>query len=173
MPKEIHFRKAISQNDKLIIRDYIPPNFYARFRAIADRAAEVRAEKSDIKTQIRWGNADLEIFTKAKGEKEQFRRQNLREFMGEADLPKFDMDVKWENRETKFRRKLEFNEKTTGLPSMGNQSRQSLVRQRSLQNDREQIKKHRKNDISQEGVEDAMDELDSPQASRNSLSEDI
>ena len=41
--KEIHYRKATSYNDELVIRDYIPPQFHARQMAIAKKAAERRA----------------------------------------------------------------------------------------------------------------------------------
>ena len=183
-PREIHYRKAISGNDKLIIRDYIPPNFYARFSAIAKKAAEVRQRDKRTKTQIRWGEDDLEIFTKVRlddhaGKQEPFKRQNLKDFMEDAELPKFDLEIKWERNEQKVRRKLDFVNRGAGLPSLGKQGEEgrtrgkSLVRQRSTQNSEELSKKPRKDNEEMEDdmEEDEDEDLNSPQARRNTLLE--
>ena len=105
--KEIHFRRAVSGQDDLVVRDYIPPQYHARYMAVSRRAADKRGDDNLLKTQIRWGKRDIEVFTKTKGTNEQFKRTNLKEFMGPVFLPDFDMDVEWKvNKGDKPRRKL-------------------------------------------------------------------
>ena len=53
--QEIHYRQAACGNDGLIVRDYIQPQYHARYMAIAQKAAERRADDGMLKTQIRWG----------------------------------------------------------------------------------------------------------------------
>ena len=70
--REIYFRRAACSNDDLTIREYIPPQYYQRWMAIGKKAAEMRAGDSSIKTQMRWGDKDIEIYTKTKGSQEPF-----------------------------------------------------------------------------------------------------
>ena len=118
--REIHFRKALCANEHLIIRDYIPPQFYGRFMAVSNRAKEKREKDKSLKTQIRWGTNDIEIYTKERGKEEQFKKTSLREFMGDEILPEFDMSIKWLPRNSnRTRRKLAFK-KPGDLPSLRN-----------------------------------------------------
>ena len=80
--RDLHFRRAASCNDDLRIRDYIPPQLHARYMTIARKATERRAEDPKLKTQIRWGDNDIEIFVKEKGTDAQLKKQNLRELHG-------------------------------------------------------------------------------------------
>ena len=41
--REVHYRRAVSGNDNLIVRDFIPPQFFARHMAIGKKATEKRA----------------------------------------------------------------------------------------------------------------------------------
>ena len=56
--REIHYRRAISENKNLITRDYIPPQLYQRYMSLAKKASEKCAEDKTLKTQIRWGTRD-------------------------------------------------------------------------------------------------------------------
>ena len=67
--KEIRFRRAACGNDNLVVRDFIPPQYHERYMALARKAAERRTEDPELKTQIRWGNKDVEMFTKKEGVK--------------------------------------------------------------------------------------------------------
>ena len=126
--KEIHYRKVISENDKLTVRDYIAPNFYDRYMVIGQKAAQRRAIDKSLKTQIRWGSKDIEIFTKVKGSNEPLRKVKLTTFM---ELPDIDMKAQWKIREElKPRRKLDFSRKKSGHPSTG-KDKQGVVRQLS------------------------------------------
>ena len=93
--KEIHHKRAASQNDDLVTRDYIPPQMYARYQAVAHRAKIMRAADSNLKTQLRWGGKDLEVYTKTKGSDEQMKLMNLQEFMQNDTLPDYDTNIKW------------------------------------------------------------------------------
>ena len=57
--KEIHRRRAASQNEDLMVRDYIPPQFWERYTTLAKVAAENRSNDTQLKTQIRWGPKDV------------------------------------------------------------------------------------------------------------------
>ena len=76
--REIHFRKGLAENNDLIVRDYIPPSFYARFMGISSRAATLRGQNKTLKTQIRWGDRDLEVFSKIKGYQEPYKNISLK-----------------------------------------------------------------------------------------------
>ena len=116
--KEIHYRKAMSKNYDLIVREFNPPQYHAWYMAIARRAAHRRAEDKLLKTQIHWGVKDIEIFTKEKGTKDQFRKEDLKAFMGTEELPKFDTKLQWKVRkEGKPRRELNFYKSKSALPS--------------------------------------------------------
>ena len=65
--REIYFCKADSQNDKLFVRIYVPPQVYKRYMALSKECAEQRWYDKELKTQIRYGHRDMEIFTKYKG----------------------------------------------------------------------------------------------------------
>ena len=87
--REIYYRKAACVNDDLLIREYIPPQYYKCWMAIQQKATERRAHDKTLKTQLRWGERDIEIYTKTKGSQEPFRRNDLKEFMGMDPLPAF------------------------------------------------------------------------------------
>ena len=72
--KEIHFRRAKSENDRIITKDCIPPQLYDRYIAIANKATERRKLDSKLKTQLRWGVKDIEIFVKEKGTEEPLKK---------------------------------------------------------------------------------------------------
>ena len=147
--REIYRRKAFSENDDLILRDYIPPQFHSRYMAIAAKAKEVRANDNTIKTQIRWGNNDIEIFTRLKGSEEAFKKMDLLEFMDKTTLPDFDDTVKWKNRENNlFKRKTTIGRERLQLPSLmnGNNEGPSLTRKHSRGGREEPAKKKREED---------------------------
>ena len=165
--KEIHYRKAKAMNNELIIRDYIPPSFHARYMAVAGQATVRRSDNPKLKTQLRWGDKDVEVFVKIKGSEETFKRINLKEFMGSTKLPDFDMNVNWKpRREARTRRELKFGQHGSGLPSLRNQeSLQSLVRQHSNSSMRENTKRMRKEvSVNNSTLKDSEMEADSPLA---------
>ena len=160
--REIYRRKAASENDDLILRDYIPPQFHARYMAIAAKAKETRLKDNRVKTQIRWGNNDIEIFTRMKGSEEGFKKVDLKEFMEQSSLPEFDGTVKWRNRGSQtFKKKMLIGQNRAELPSLAaaRMEGQSLTRKHSRGGRDEPAKKQREEDPLA-GTDLEMDELE-------------
>ena len=93
--KEVHYRKAAAANDDLIVCDYIAPQFYEHYMALGRKAAQMRANDKTLKTQLRWGTCDIDIFTKTKGYQDMLKKVDINTFMGDYLLPDFDMKIKW------------------------------------------------------------------------------
>ena len=93
--RDIYRRKAEIRRDDIYLRNYIPPQFFSRFTAINRICRDKRDENPEIKTQVRFGLKDLEIYTKNKGSEEPYQKENLQEFIGEQTIPDFDHYMKW------------------------------------------------------------------------------
>ena len=93
--KEIYKRKAELKNDDLTVRSYIPPNYFDRFTHLNRVCKEKREEDSQIKTQIRFGKKDIEIFVKYKNEGAPFKQIKLEEFTDMSKVPGFDHSISW------------------------------------------------------------------------------
>ena len=94
----IRRRLADCQNDEVKTREFIPPQFYARYTALAKYAAELRARKTNLKTQIRFMHEDIGLFTKVKGSMLPFLQVNLEELEEECRLPAIDASAEWNRR---------------------------------------------------------------------------
>ena len=102
-----------------VARDFIPPQLFDRYMAVVNRATELRALDKNLKTQVRWGTKDVEIFSKIKGSQEPLKRTNLSDFMDGNKLPSFDLNIHWKARANiRSRRKLEFGHQKSDLPSL-------------------------------------------------------
>ena len=150
--REIYFRRASSGNDDLCVRDYIPPHYHGRYKVLTNKASVLREQDNTLKTQVRWGDKDVEIWTKRKGSDERYRKIDIKEFMGDTPLPEFDAKIKWTQRkEEKTRRKPVFGEENPVLPSLAagrremEMARQSLVRMHSAGNREETAKRRKQN----------------------------
>ena len=146
MIREIRFRKADSKNDDIFLRNFIPPHFHARYMHISKVCSEERMKDNNLKTQMRFGHQDVEVFVKTKGKDEAFRKIELRDFLELKDVPQFDNSVTWKPQNSQpTRRKLEYgrrknyssqtkpkiqDEPTTGKDLV---EKPSLQRQRSIQ----------------------------------------
>ena len=62
--------------------------------AINKICTQRRSEDQNLKTQVRFGNRDLEILTKMKGSKEPFSKVALKDFVGDMESPEFDEKIK-------------------------------------------------------------------------------
>ena len=102
--RELYSRKAESRNDNLIIRNYVPPNFHERFMYLNRICAEKRSENPQLKTQIRFGKKDVEVFTKLKGEDQGFKKVRLDDFTDTKLIPQFDAKIKWRRYKDKMPR---------------------------------------------------------------------
>ena len=111
--RELHIRRAESQNDKIIVRNFIPPNFYKRYMSINRICTDRRAEDPRLKTQLRFGKSDVELYTKYRGEEAGYRLAKLGDFMDTMELPQFDHDLKWRRVvEKPPRRKINYGNST-------------------------------------------------------------
>ena len=105
--KEIYMRKAELRNDEITVRTYIPPNYYNRFTYLNQICKEAGGKDNTLKTQLRFGQKDIEIFVKYKGENAPFRMVKIEDFTDPKLVPKFDHSIKWKIFEDKPpRRKL-------------------------------------------------------------------
>ena len=110
--KELHIRKAESQNDRITVRNYIPPNFYETFMFLNRICTQKRAENVDLKTQLRFGRSDIEIYTKTRGENTGFKPVKSNDFTDVTLVPQFDYTMKWRRFEDKPpRRKVHYQQK--------------------------------------------------------------
>ena len=92
---DIYARKAECQQDETIVKNYIPPQFFARFSALNELCKDRRQEDDSLKTQLRFGDRDIEVLTKEKGSEDPFRVTKLQEFIGDRTVPEFDFSLKW------------------------------------------------------------------------------
>ena len=108
--RELHIRRAESRNDRLTVRNYIPPSFYERFMSINRLCADARAQDPNLKTQLRFGRQDVELFTKYKGGELGYRLVKLEEFLDTTKIAPFDHKVKWRRvTDQPPRRKVQYN----------------------------------------------------------------
>ena len=85
--------------------------------AIGKKAAERQAADNTLKTQTCWGDKDIEIITKTNVTREQFKKMNLLEFMGDSLLPDFDMEIEWKVRKEE---RLRMKEEVVNIGKAGN-----------------------------------------------------
>ena len=98
--KVINIRKRIAdvQHPDVKSRDYIPPQFFERYAALSRYAADLRKEEVLTKTQIRFMERDICLFTKEKGTEEPFRPVNMEELIEKIGLPNIDYKADWKMR---------------------------------------------------------------------------
>ena len=102
--RELYSRKAESRNDNLIIRNYVPPNFHERFMFLNKICAEKRMDNPQLKTQLRFGKKDVEVYTKLRGDDQGFKKVHLEDFTETKLIPKFDAKIKWRRYKDKIPR---------------------------------------------------------------------
>ena len=121
--REIHIRKAESQNDEITVRNYIPPNFFERYKALNKICNEKRLDNKNLKTQLRFGKKDIEVFTKIRGESTGFKLVKLNEFTAIDDLPGYDHSIKWKiTPDRPPRRKVNYQNQRQEIRSSNTQS---------------------------------------------------
>ena len=117
--RDIHWRVAEVRNKEIVVRNFIPPQFWSRYMYLNKACSEYRGLYPNIKTQLRFGSRDVEIMMKEKGSKEPYKKVTYSEVTDPSGVPGFDHSVKWTQRqERKPRRKL--------IPADNGQEHQSL-----------------------------------------------
>ena len=81
-----------------------------------------------MKTQIRFGRKDLELYTKEKGKYLPYTKVELEDFMDVSKLPTFDHSISWKRHsERKFRSKVEYSKRKSIPPSRRKSDREQPV----------------------------------------------
>ena len=96
--KEIHRRVAEIRNDEIMIRNYIPPQFWERYRHLSQFCSDLRSNDSNLKTRIQFSDKDLEVLTKQRRSDEPFKILELKEIESKGSIPKFDHSISWKRR---------------------------------------------------------------------------
>ena len=108
--KEIYTRISECQDDRVITKSYVPPQLYARYMHLSKICTEERKKYDRIKTQLRYGKKDIEIYIKYKGSKEPFTQEKMVYFTDVTLVPVYDHSKKWLARGDKPpRRKVIYN----------------------------------------------------------------
>ena len=122
--RDIRRRIADCRNPTIKTRDFIPPLFFDRYSALSRHAAELRSNNRDLKTQIRFVDKDIAIFSKIKGTDDPFSSMDMETLRDELDLPPVDYNVVWKkgNDRKKWRRTSP-DTRTVNLQSLGGSKR--------------------------------------------------
>ena len=97
--KNIRRRIADVQNPTIKTREYIPPSFFKRYTALSRFAADLRGKMGNLKTQIRFTDIDIRLFTKIKGTEDPFEEMPMEEVELTEKLPKVEHEIQWRRRE--------------------------------------------------------------------------
>ena len=98
--REIRMRVATIRNEEIKVRNFIPPQFWSRYRFLSNYCNDVRAKDKNIKTMIRFNDHDLEVLFKDKSTEEHYNIVALKDIEeNTGKLPKFDHTVLWKRRQ--------------------------------------------------------------------------
>ena len=106
--------------------------------AINKVCKEKRTNDNNIKTQIRFGKHDLEVFTKNKTSGEAFKITMLDDFLDKSKLPTFEHSITWKkNVDRAHRKKFDYSKRKLAMPSSvqpstSNTSRQQPAKERNM-----------------------------------------
>ena len=97
--REIRTRVATIQNDIIKVRNYIPPQYWSRYRFLSNYCNEERDKNKNIKTMIRFNDHDLEVLMKDRSAEDHYNVVDLKEIENDAGkIPKFDHTIQWKKR---------------------------------------------------------------------------
>ena len=103
--RDIYTRREECRNDKTVVKNYIPPQYFERFMALNRLCSRRRSEDSSLKTQVRFGERDLEVLVKTKGEDTPYRVVDLEAFADNEEIPEYDHNIKWRRQEDRMPRR--------------------------------------------------------------------
>ena len=110
---------AECQDHDLYAVDFIPPQYYDRYIALSRFAKDIRLKDKKVKTQIRFGQKDVELLTKTRGSDERYEIVPMEEIKSTNPLPKFEHSKKWSRREDRPpRRRVSPNRGRLEVPSL-------------------------------------------------------
>ena len=96
--KEIHRRVAEVRNKDIMIRNYIPPQFWERYRWLSQYCSDLRGRDPDLKTRIQFNEKDLEVLTKRRRAEDTFKVMSMKVIEEKGEIPRFDHSITWKRR---------------------------------------------------------------------------
>ena len=142
--KALNVRRRIAdcQDPRIKTRDYIPPQFFQRYTALSRYARDLRSGNKNLKTQIRFGNDDISLYTKTKGQDEPFQEEDMEYIRTLIELPEVEANVSWKRKnDTPAWRRASPEIREVQLKSLG-----EPTRGKSTSSERQPLRKARKND---------------------------
>ena len=136
--RDIRSRMAEVRNPDLTMTDFIPPQYYQRYISLGKRAREMREKDTGLRTQIRFGDTDIELFTKRKGENERYTKVPMEEIEAEEQLPKFDHSIRWRRRDDRPRRYIS-PAKSSTITASNRLDPKTTQKQNTVQNEQVEV----------------------------------
>ena len=96
--RDIHRRVAELQSEDIMVRNFIPPQYWERYLHLNRYCSKLKQEDKDIKFQIRFSEVDLEVLIKNRRKDENYYILPLQEISKEGDIPKFNHNITWTKR---------------------------------------------------------------------------
>ena len=96
--RDIHRRAAELQNDEVMVRNFIPPQYWDRYLHLSRYCSKLKQEDKDVKFQIRFSEVDLEVLIKNRRRDENYYILPLKDIAKEGDIPKFNHNITWTKR---------------------------------------------------------------------------
>ena len=94
--REIKSRVAEVKNDEITMRNFIPPQYWTRYKFLSNYCADKRSADENIKTIIRFNDTDIEVLFKNKKVENQYNIVPLKDIEKEVrSIPRFDHSVTW------------------------------------------------------------------------------
>ena len=69
-------------------------------------ARELRQKVGGIKTQIRYGTKDVELWTKVRGLYDRYEIMDMTEIEKDSKLPKFDHSLRWKRKQERIQHSI-------------------------------------------------------------------
>ena len=141
--KEIHYRTADCKNKDIELRTFIPPQLYERFIHLNKVCKDMREKNKELKTQIRFGLKDVEVFLKTKGSQEPYEKVPLEDITDTTKIPVFNHKLKWKKKyERPPRRKIQYQSECIIGPSL--RKTHALSRENSNESQKQGTKRTRR-----------------------------
>ena len=102
--RELHSRIAECKDDRIQVRNFVPPQYFHRYMFLSKRCSEVRAQNKATKTQLRFNGDDVEILLKDKGSSEPYRVIGHEEICNVEDIPDYDDKLVWKTKKDRITR---------------------------------------------------------------------
>ena len=98
--RDIKSRVAEVKNDEIVMRNFIPPQYWGRYKFLSNYCAEKQSGDENLKTMIRFNDTDMEVLFKNRKVENQFNVLSLKDIETETGpIPKFDHSVSWVRRQ--------------------------------------------------------------------------